>query len=120
MYKIGNTGPMPVGWVETSCLKYGMVVTLSPPKLKSVMMPHEACQRPCLMTTWTPTQSMCPRDSRNDCSVGGCPQVMVLNHPGQSHAGYKAVLGYHMLTSPERKENTGQHSAKRMEDNPKP
>lgn len=63
------------------------------------------------------------KDSRNDCSVEAAhavAQVMVLNHPGQSHAGYTAALGYHVLTSPEQKENTDQLSAKRLEDNPKP
>lgn len=63
------------------------------------------------------------KDSRNDCSeeaAHAVAQVMVLNHPGQSHAGYTTVLGYHMLRSPEQKENTDQLSAKRLEDNPKP
>ncbi|XP_042372961.1 elongation factor 1-alpha-like, partial [Plectropomus leopardus] len=46
VYKIGGIGTVPVGRVETGCLKPGMVVTFSPAcistEVKSVEMHHES------------------------------------------------------------------------------
>ena len=46
VYKIGGIGTVPVGRVETGCLKPGMIVTFAPAavttEVKSVVMHHEA------------------------------------------------------------------------------
>ena len=112
VYKIGGIGTVPVGRVETGVLKPGMVVTFAPGNLstevKSVEMHHEA------LTEANPGDNVgfnvkglsvkdikrgnvCG-DSKNDPpqeTADFTAQVIVLNHPGEIHAGYSPVLDCH-------------------------
>jgi len=112
VYKIGGIGTVPVGRVETGVLKPGMVVTFAPVQLttevKSVEMHHEALEQA------TPGDNVgfnvknlsvkdirrgnVAGDAKNDPPMGCADftaQVIVLNHPGQIHAGYAPVLDCH-------------------------
>jgi elongation factor 1-alpha len=112
VYKIGGIGTVPVGRVETGILKPGQVVTFAPSNIstevKSIEMHHEA------LTQATPGDNVgfnvknvavkdlrrgfvCS-DSKNDPAIeteSFNAQVIVLNHPGQIHAGYAPVLDCH-------------------------
>merc|ERR1719414_373623 len=112
VYKIGGIGTVPVGRVETGVIKPGMVVTFAPTgvttEVKSVEMHHEA------LTQAVPgdnvgfnVKSVSVKEIRrghvaSDASkdpaketVNFTAQVIVLNHPGQIHAGYAPVLDCH-------------------------
>jgi elongation factor 1-alpha len=112
VYKIGGIGTVPVGRVETGVLKPGAVVTFAPVNLttevKSVEMHHEALQQA------TPgdnvgfnVKNVSVKDIRRGYVCGDAKQdppaetdnfvaqVIILNHPGQIHAGYAPVLDCH-------------------------
>jgi elongation factor 1-alpha len=112
VYKIGGIGTVPVGRVETGVLKPGQVVTFAPSgittEVKSVEMHHEALPQA------TPGDNVgfnvknvavkdlrrgfVAGDSKNDPpqeTESFVAQVIVLNHPGQIHAGYAPVLDCH-------------------------
>jgi elongation factor 1-alpha len=112
VYKIGGIGTVPVGRVETGILKPGMVVTFAPTNIttevKSVEMHHEALSeaKPGDNVGFN-IKNVSVKDIRrgNVCgdSKNNPPfetdsfnaQVIVLNHPGQIHAGYAPVLDCH-------------------------
>jgi len=141
VYKIGGIGTVPVGRVETGIIKAGMVVTFAPVSLstevKSVEMHHES-----LPDGGQPGDNVgfnvknvsvkdikrgnvCG-DSKNDPpkeAVSFTAQVIVLNHPGQVHAGYAPVLDCHTAHIAckfnEIKEKCDRRSGKTTENNPK-
>jgi len=112
VYKIGGIGTVPVGRVETGVLKPGAVVTFAPgmitTEVKSVEMHHEALEQA------TPgdnvgfnVKNVSVKDLRRGYVAGDAKndppaetdsfnaQVIILNHPGQIHAGYAPVLDCH-------------------------
>jgi len=112
VYKIGGIGTVPVGRVETGILKPGMVVTFAPAGLstevKSVEMHHTALPEAVPgdnvgfnvknLSVKDIRRGMVAGDSKNDppqeCESFNA-QVIILNHPGQIHAGYAPVLDCH-------------------------
>jgi len=112
VYKIGGIGTVPVGRVETGVLKPGQVVTFAPAmvttEVKSIEMHHEALPQA------TPgdnvgfnVKNLSVKDIRRGFVAGDAKidppaeadffnaQVIILNHPGQIHAGYAPVLDCH-------------------------
>jgi len=112
VYKIGGIGTVPVGRVETGALKPGDVVTFAPPmittEVKSVEMHHEA------LTEAVPGDNIgfniknvsvkdikrgnVAGNAKNDPPAAASEftaQVIILNHPGQIHAGYAPVVDCH-------------------------
>jgi len=112
VYKIGGIGTVPVGRVETGILKPGMVVTFAPAmittEVKSVEMHHEALEQAVPgdnvgfnvknVAVKDLKRGFVAGDSKNDPPAETdffAAQVIVLNHPGQIHAGYAPVLDCH-------------------------
>lgn len=112
VYKIGGIGTVPVGRVETGVLKPGMIVTFAPANIttevKSVEMHHEQ------LIEAVPgdnvgfnVKNVSVKDIRRGNVAGNSKddppkeaaefhaQVIVLNHPGQIHAGYAPVIDCH-------------------------
>jgi len=112
VYKIGGIGTVPTGRVETGILKPGQVVTFAPPmvttEVKSVEMHHEALPQAQpgdnvgfnvknVSVKDIKRGEVCG-DSKNDPPAQAedfVAQVIILNHPGQIHAGYAPVLDCH-------------------------
>ena len=112
VYKIGGIGTVPVGRVETGTLKPGMVVTFAPfnltTEVKSVEMHHEQLQSAVPgdnvgfnvknVSIKDIRRGYVASDSTNDpaseCEFFNA-QVIILNHPGQIHAGYSPVVDCH-------------------------
>mmetsp|Transcript_1087 Transcript_1087/g.124 ORF Transcript_1087/g.124 Transcript_1087/m.124 type:complete len:301 (+) Transcript_1087:498-1400(+) len=112
VYKISGVGTVPVGRVETGLLKPGMVVTFAPAnvstEVKSVEMHHEKLPEASPgdnvgfnvkgLSIKDIRRGNVASDSKNDPAVETADftaQVIVLNHPGQIHAGYTPVLDCH-------------------------
>merc|ERR1712221_9783 len=112
VYKIGGIGTVPVGRVETGIIKPGMVVTFAPPGLstevKSVEMHHKSLPEAVPgdnvgfnvknVSVKEIKRGMVASDSKNDPAKGVenfVAQVIILNHPGEIHAGYQPVLDCH-------------------------
>ncbi|XP_022088858.1 elongation factor 1-alpha [Acanthaster planci] len=140
VYKIGGIGTVPVGRVETGVLKPGVVVTFAPANIttevKSVEMHHES------LTEALPgdnvgfnvknvsvkeiKRGMVAGDSKSDPpkqAENFKAQVIILNHPGQIHAGYSPVLDCHTAhiacKFSELLEKIDRRSGKKLEENPK-
>jgi len=112
VYKIGGIGTVPVGRVETGILKPGMIVTFAPQNLttevKSVEMHHEALPEALpgdnvgfniknVSVKEIRRGNVCG-DSKNDPpkeTDNFMAQVIIMNHPGEIHAGYSPVLDCH-------------------------
>ena len=103
---------MPVGRVETGVIKPGMVVTFAPvglsTEVKSVEMHHESLPEAVPgdnvgfniknVSVKDIKRGYVTSDSKNKPASGAkdfTAQVIVLNHPGQIHAGYAPVLDCH-------------------------
>jgi len=112
VYKIGGIGTVPVGRVETGVMKPGLVVTFAPvgitTEVKSVEMHHEQLQeaKPGDNIGFN-IKNVAVKDIRRGFVCGDAnndppaeidtfnAQVIVLNHPGQIHAGYAPVVDCH-------------------------
>jgi len=140
VYKIGGIGTVPVGRVETGILKPGMTVRFAPSELfsevKSVEMHHEALQEACPgdnvgfnvkgLSVKQLRRGFVAGDDKNDPpkeAVSFTAQVIILNHPGEIHAGYTPVLDCHTshiaCKFAELLEKVDRRSGKKLEDNPK-
>jgi elongation factor 1-alpha len=112
VYKIGGIGTVPVGRVETGILKPGAVVTFAPVNLttevKSVEMHHESLPQAAPGdNVGFNVKNVSVKDIRRGFVCGDAKvdppaetdnfvaQVIILNHPGQIHAGYAPVLDCH-------------------------
>jgi len=140
VYKIGGIGTVPVGRVEAGMIKPAMVVMFQPANLttevKSVEMHHET------LTEGIPgdnvgfnvknvsikdiKRGMVTGDSKNDPPAETASfnaQVIVLNHPGEIHAGYQPVFDCHTAhiacKFSELLEKIDRRSGKVLEENPK-
>jgi len=140
VYKIGGIGTVPVGRVETGKLKPGVVVTFAPTnvttEVKSVEMHHES------LTEANPGDNVgfnvknvsvkeikrgnVAGDSKNDPprqAANFKAQVIILNHPGQIHAGYAPVLDCHTAhiacKFTKLIEKIDRRTGKKLEDEPK-
>jgi len=140
VYKIGGIGTVPVGRIETGILKPNMVVTFAPvgltTEVKSVEMHHETLDAAYPgdnvgfnvknVAVKDLRRGFVCGDSKNDPPKGAADfdaQVIVLNHPGEIHAGYSPVFDCHTAhiacKFQELKEKIDRRTNKKMEDNPK-
>jgi len=140
VYKIGGIGTVPVGRVETGIIKPGMIVTFAPvgitTEVKSVEMHHESLSEGLPgdnvgfnvknVSVKEIKRGMVCGDSKNDAPKGAksfVAQVIILNHPGQIHAGYAPVLDCHTAhiacKFTEIQQKIDRRSGKKLEDNPK-
>jgi len=112
VYKISGIGTVPVGRVETGVLKPGMIVGFAPAgvstEVKSVEMHHTALEeaQPGDNVGFN-VKNLSVKDIRRGFVAGDAKtdppaeadffnaQVIILNHPGQIHAGYAPVLDCH-------------------------
>jgi len=112
VYKIGGIGIVPVGRVETGILSPKMVVVFAPSgvttEVKSVEMHHEQLTQalPGDNVGFT-IRNVSLKEIKRGYVVGDSTadppgeveefrsQVIILNHPGQIHAGYSPVIDCH-------------------------
>merc|ERR1711860_182106 len=139
-YKIGGIGIVPVGRVETGSIKAGMVVTFSPAavttEVKSVEMHHTTVEEAVPgdnvgfnvknVSIKDIKRGMVTSDSKQDPakeSKSFLAQVIVLNHPGEIHAGYQPVLDCHTAHVACKfavlQQKIDRRSGKVLEENPK-
>jgi elongation factor 1-alpha len=112
VYKIGGIGTVPVGRVETGIIKPGQVVTFAPvmitTEVKSIEMHHEQLPQAVPgdnigfnvknVSIKDVRRGYVCGDAKSDPPSGVADfsaQVIILNHPGQIHAGYAPVLDCH-------------------------
>lgn len=141
VYKIGGIGTVPVGRVETGIIKMGMIVSFAPAnvttEVKSVEMHHENLEEGGQpgdnvgfnvknVSVKDVKRGMVTSDSKNDPAKETkdfVAQVIVLNHPGEIHAGYQPVLDCHTAhvacKFAELKEKIDRRSGKVLEAAPK-
>jgi len=140
VYKIGGIGTVPVGRVETGTIKAGMIVTFAPAgvstEVKSVEMHHETLDEGKPgdnvgfnvknVSIKDVRRGMVTSDSKTDPAKetkSFIAQVIVLNHPGEIHAGYQPVLDCHTAHVACKfetlREKIDRRSGKVLEENPK-
>merc|ERR1719419_1069017 len=140
VYKIGGIGTVPVGRVETGSIKAGMVVTFSPAavttEVKSVEMHHTSVEVAVPgdnvgfnvknVSIKDIKRGMVTSDSKQDPAKEAksfLAQVIVLNHPGEIHAGYQPVLDCHTAHVACKfavlQQKIDRRSGKVLEENPK-
>jgi len=140
VYKISGIGTVPVGRVETGKLTPGMICTFAPPdvttEVKSVEMHHQELQeaKPGDNVGFN-VKSISIKDikrgnvasNKDDHpakkTLNFKAQVIVLNHPGEIHAGYTPVLDCHTAHVACRfdilETKIDRRSGKTLEENPK-
>merc|ERR1711881_585758 len=139
VYKIGGIGTVPVGRVETGVVKPGIQAAFAPSpivaEIKSVEMHHESLAEAFPgdnvgfnvknVSVKDIKRGMVAGDSKNDPPKGAknfTAQVIILNHPGQIHAGYSPVVDCHTAhiacKFTELKEKIDRRSGKKLEDAP--
>jgi len=140
VYKIGGIGTVPVGRVETGVMKPGMTVVFAPAGLttevKSIEMHHEQVAEAIPgdnigfnvknVSVKDVRRGFVCGDVKNDPPVG-CDdflaQVIILNHPGEIHAGYSPVIDCHTAhiacKFAELHQKIDKRNGKVMEENPK-
>ncbi|XP_041484585.1 elongation factor 1-alpha 2-like [Lytechinus variegatus] len=112
VYKIGGIGTVPVGRVETGTMKAGLVANFAPvniiTEVKSIEMHHENLETAMpgdnvgfnvknVSVKELKRGNVCG-DNKNDPPKEAAEfkaQVIIMNHPGQIHAGYSPVLDCH-------------------------
>jgi len=140
VYKISGIGTVPVGRVETGILKPGMVVTFAPPdvttEVKSVEMHHQDLAEAVpgdnvgfnvksisIKDIKRGNVASNSKDNPAKKTTNFQAQVIVLNHPGEIHAGYTPVLDCHtahVACKFERLEQKiDRRSGKALEEDPK-
>jgi len=140
VYKIGGIGTVPVGRVETGIIKPGMIVTFAPAnvttEVKSVEMHHTAVVEAIPgdnvgfnvknVSIKDIKRGMVTSDSKNKPAKEAASfnaQVIILNHPGEVHAGYQPVLDCHTshiaCKFAELEQKIDRRSGKALEENPK-
>ena len=140
VYKISGIGTVPVGRVETGIIKPGMVVTFAPPNIttevKSVEMHHESLPEALPgdnvgfnvknISVKDIKRGNVAGDSKNDppkAAENFKAQVIIMNHPGEIHAGYSPVLDCHTAhiacKFSELLEKIDRRTGKTTEENPK-
>jgi len=140
VYKIGGIGTVPVGRVETGKIRAGMIVTFAPvgttTEVKSVEMHHETLDEAVPgdnvgfnvknVSIKDIRRGMVASEQKNDPakeSKSFLAQVIILNHPGEIHAGYQPVLDCHTAhvacKFSEIREKIDRRSGKVLEENPK-
>jgi len=140
VYKIGGIGTVPVGRVETGIIKPAMVVTFAPPNIttevKSVEMHHESLKEALpgdnvgfnvknVSVKEIKRGNVCSESKRDPAKEAKnfTAQVIVLNHPGEIHAGYQPVLDCHTAHVACKfavlKQKIDRRSGKVLEENPK-
>jgi elongation factor 1-alpha len=112
VYKIGGIGTVPVGRVETGVLKPGQVVCFAPSGLssevKSIEMHHQMLEQAKPgdnigfnvrgLSVKDIRRGYVAGDHKNDPPMEAesfVAQIIVLQHPGQIHAGYAPVMDCH-------------------------
>jgi len=140
VYKISGIGTVPVGRVETGTMKPGNIVTFAPnmvtTEVKSIEMHHSTLTEALpgdnvgfnvknVSVKDVKRGNVCG-DSKDDPpkeAVTFHAQVIILNHPGEIHAGYAPVVDCHTAhiacKFTELKEKNDRRSGKKLEDNPK-
>jgi len=140
VYKISGIGTVPVGRVETGIMKPGNIVTFAPSnvttEVKSIEMHHTALPEALpgdnvgfnvknVSVKDIKRGNVCG-DSKDDPpkeSVTFNAQVIILNHPGEIHAGYAPVVDCHTAHIACKfttlNEKCDRRSGKKLEDNPK-
>jgi len=140
VYKIGGIGTVPVGRVETGIIKPGMLVKFAPKNIttevKSVEMHHTAMDEAVPgdnvgfniknVSVKEIRRGNVAGDSKNNPPMEAGDfkaQVIILNHPGEIHAGYAPVVDCHTAhiacKFSELQEKIDRRSGKKLEDNPK-
>jgi elongation factor 1-alpha len=112
VYKIGGIGTVPVGRVETGIITPGLSVVFAPvglvTEVKSIEMHHEQMDKAepgdnigfnvKSVAVKDLRRGYVCGDSNNDPPVGAddfTANVIILNHPGEIHAGYTPVVDCH-------------------------
>jgi len=140
VYKISGIGTVPVGRVETGTMKPGNIVTFAPTnvttEVKSIEMHHSTLTEALpgdnvgfnvknVSVKDVKRGNVCG-DSKDDPPKEAATfhaQVIILNHPGEIHAGYAPVVDCHTAhiacKFTEIKEKNDRRSGKKLEENPK-